>query len=274
MDVTSLRPFGGRPWSPAKREAAASLWDWHDALGRTVGVAAGSSHGDEYDGEREYLLVLASKPIAMLPAELSESAYAACQHHHLSLEDLARQARAADGFRPGHRFTTVADLEAFAGEWAIPLGRQLSALAGIRSAWQLAHVDAFCRAIFHLRHLVGLPLDLGRDRLFLPLDELERFSVEEAMIAAGKPTEGVRRVLWKHSVRIRDAFAQARPLARDLPRRYSRHFRSWWTTGLELINEIERRDFDVWSKPVSLSLYHRAQSAFQARFSRVSFRRS
>ena len=84
--------------------------------------------------------------------------------------------------------------------------------------------------------------------------------------------EQMRRLLWKQVVRARDAFAHGAPLANEISPRLARGLKRWWMGGLEVLNEIERRDYDLWTKPLELSMRHRAQVFFQARFGRTSFR--
>jgi phytoene synthase len=116
-----------------------------------------------------------------------------------------------------------------------------------------------------------LPRELEGDHLFIPGEELSVFGVDEIELGAGPPSESVKKLLWKQCVRIRDYFARALPLSKDLPRSYRVGFRRWWLGGLEVVNAIERRKYDLWSVPVELSRYHRAQARFQARFARISF---
>jgi phytoene synthase len=43
--------------------------------------------------------------------------------------------------------------------------------------------------------------------------------------------------------------------------------------ALEVLNEVERRDFDLWSTPLSVSPFRRIQARLLARFGRTTFRR-
>ena len=163
-------------------------------------------------------------------------------------------------------------LQAFIQPWAGSQGRLLARLAGHKGSWQLPLVDELTRAFFLTGRLVHLPDDLARDRLFIPLDEMRHAGVSLDQLRAGDVDEAMRRLFWKQIVRVRDAFAQGQSLARDLPRWQRRVFKQWWLGGLELVNEIERRQYDVWSQPLMVSSVQRFRVRMQALAGRTSFR--
>src|SRR5690606_35742064 len=96
--------------------------------------------------------------------------------------------------------------------------------------------------------------------------------VDPRDLASGNVTEPVRRLLWKQSLRARDALAQAIPLAGELDRGHARIFKLWWMAAVEVLGMIERRRFDVWSRPIELTPWQRVQVHFQSRFGRTTFR--
>ena len=91
-------------------------------------------------------------------------------------------------------------------------------------------------------------------------------------LAEGRVDESMKRLLWKQTIRARNAFALAEPLALELPRRKAGAFKRWWLGALEALHEISRREYDVWTRPVALSARSRMQVRIQARFGRTAFR--
>jgi phytoene synthase len=108
--------------------------------------------------------------------------------------------------------------------------------------------------------------------VYIPLRDFEKTGVSVEQLKSGALDADGRKLLWRQVIRARDAFAQGQPLAQDLSRKTRRAFKRWWLGGLEVLNEIERRKYDVWSEPITLSAFHRAQVRFQALFGRTSFR--
>ncbi len=264
-------PFYNDGWPRKKKESAEALWDFHRGL---VYADAPSLDGSDLAAyfESESARAEAGQPLRSLPEDTMRRVYDAVETYELPVDLLTRQILAAKFFKESIRFTDSRAATAFISDWAHAHGRMLSHLAGVTGSWQLRYVDEFSSGFFWAGRLVTLKEDLERDWLFIPQSDLRRAEVEIEDLRRGEMTEGVRRLLWKQTIRAKDAFAQSEQLVLDLPRRYSNAVKRWWIGGLEVLNEIARRDYDVWSEPVTLSLFHRFQVRFQARFGRTTFR--
>lgn len=262
-------PFYDDPWKPAEREAAQALWAWHTALWQ-ADPPDGQMDSFFRDEARE---AEAARPLRSIPEPACSAAYRACTHHQLPLELLAAQVRARRLLSPPVRFDAFAGLRALIHRWAVPHARLLARLAGADRNWQRPHIEALAEAFFLVRTLTELPADLAEGRLFIPVQDCARAGVTDDQLRRGRVDERVKKLLWKQSVRARDAFAQSLPLADDLERRYKGAFKRWWLGGLEALNEVERRGFDVWTSPVTLKPRHRLLVRFQARFGRTTFRK-
>jgi phytoene synthase len=88
-------------------------------------------------------------------------------------------------------------------------------------------------------------------------------------LRCGDVDEAVQGLLWKESVRIRDALAQGRPLIATLSLRRRFFLKRFWMGALELLKELERRDYDLWSEPLGLSFFRRVQVYVQTLFGRT-----
>jgi phytoene synthase len=176
---------------------------------------------------------------------------------------LAAQVGAARRLYGKTRFETSAALKDFVGRWAMPHGRLLAGLAGIDLSVRLRHADELARAFFHLGRLLTLPEDVRRGQLFIPLAALEQRGVTVEQLRTGAVDDAVQGLLWKESVRIRDALAQGRPLIPNLSLRHRFALKRFWVGALELLKELERRDYDLWSAPMELSLFRRVQVYLQ-----------
>jgi len=63
---------------------------------------------------------------------------------------------------------------------------------------------------------------------------------------------------------------QGQPLMKDLSFRYRIALKRWWHGALELLNEVERRNFDLWSAPIRLSMYRKLYVYIQTVFGRAT----
>jgi phytoene synthase len=264
------RPFYS-DWPPSAREAAQTLWQWHGALVRpqTIGTNGTSTSVDVFFAE-EQRRAAAGEPMRMVRERVWQRAYRVCEEYDLNRAWLAEQVGAAQRLQSNVRFETNAELKAFVQSWAIPHGRLLGGLAEADNTWQVRYLDELARAFFHLGRLLTLPHDLKNGRLFLPLEDLRRNEVPLKQLRAGGVTEGVRRLLWKESIRVRDALAQGQPLLKELGLWHRMMLKRWWLGALEMLQEIERRDYDLWSRPPTLSIFRRAQVYLQTLFGRAA----
>ncbi len=265
------QPFNETVWTKALRPAAQALWQWHRYRAEPVVYRHGEADWSAFF-EEESVRAAAGQTLRILPQPVVEAAYETCRAHNLPRALLADQVNASAGFLTAMRFETYAALQAFIQPWAGSQGRLLARLAGHKRSWQLPLVDELTRAFFLTGRLAHLPDDLARDRLYIPLDEMRHAGVSLDQLRAGEVDEAMRRLFWKQIVRVRDAFAQGQSLSRDLPRWQRRVFKQWWLGGLELVNEIERRDYDVWSQPLTVSSVQRFRVRMQALAGRTSFR--
>lgn len=61
-------------------------------------------------------------------------------------------------------------------------------MTGTSTPERVRHSDAVCTALQIVEHLQDVAEDLGRDRVYLPAEDMKRFHVVEADLAA--PTAG------------------------------------------------------------------------------------
>jgi len=257
------RPFYDQ-WSRSRRPAAHALWRWHTAL---TDLQPADVNGTEtrlkavFDAERER--AENGEPMRLLAEPVWTAAYEACAEHGLNRTLLGAQVGAARRLCGETRFDKTAELKDFVGLWAVPHGRLLAGLAGIDMSVHLRYVDELARGFFHLGRLLRLPADLADGRLFLPMEALRRRDVTVDQLRAGRLTDDVQGLLWKESVRVRDALAQGRPLISVLSLRHRFALKRFWIGALELLNDLERREYDLWNDPPRLSAFRRAQVYLQ-----------
>lgn len=243
--ATLPRPFLDNPWRDDKAEAAAAFWDWH------VGLSIVASNRDA------------------LRAQALE--YGA--EYGIDEAEVLMQVSAADRMAEGLRLQDADDFNEFVRQWTGAHTRLLAGLAGVGGySWQQPMLDALSRAFFLTGALMALPDDLERDVVVFPLAELEKAGVTVAELKAGDVTPAVKRLLWRMTVWARDNFANSVRLVDEGSRREAAAFRNWWFAGAEMLNVIERNNFDVWQRPPELSMYRRLLVRFQARFGNFTFK--
>jgi squalene synthase HpnC len=152
------------------------------------------------------------------------------------LRDLLQAFRYDAAFRP---FATFSDLLAYCRNSANPVGRLVLALFGYQdeARWQLS--DAICTALQLTNFWQDLGADLSRGRLYLPLEDLDRFGVSRAALEAGGNPRNLADLLRFEVERTRELFARGLPLAEQVNRRLAREVRMFASGGLTILEHIE-----------------------------------
>ena len=100
--------------------------------------------------------------------------------------------------------------------------------------------------------------DLGRGRVYLPAESLAQFGVDRDRLARGRVDESIRNLLAWEIERTRRLYARAAP-GIELVHPTSRDcLRTASTLYAEILDEIERADYDVFSGRVRVGLARRA----------------
>jgi phytoene synthase len=105
--------------------------------------------------------------------------------------------------------------------------------------------------------------DLAQGRIYLPQEDLARFGVTEAALAAGEMTEPVRALLKYECERARHFYGAA---AQAMPVAESRKLIAAEIMGgiyFEILQRIERRGYDVFTERVRVPKLVRARIALQ-----------
>ncbi|MCW8131909.1 MAG: squalene/phytoene synthase family protein [Planctomycetota bacterium] len=95
--------------------------------------------------------------------------------------------------------------------------------------------------------------DAGRDRIYLPQDDLARHGVGEADLLAAKDTPAFRALVKFEAERTKDYYRAAEELTPMIEGAGRPALEALVKIYRRLLEEIERRDYDVLSKRVSLS---------------------
>ena len=103
--------------------------------------------------------------------------------------------------------------------------------------------------------------DLRRGRVYLPQESLYTFGVDRERLLRGNVDEPIRNLLAFEIARTRDFYRRAAP-GLDLVHPTSRHcLRTAFTLYSGILDEIERADYDVFSRRVHVPLPRRASVA-------------
>lgn len=146
------------------------------------------------------------------------------------------------------RYADFAELLDYCRRSANPIGRLLLHLYGRATPGNLARSDAICSALQLVNFCQDVAIDWRKDRVYLPQDDLARFGVTEAAIAAGEAGGSWRALLEFEVRRARAMLLSGAPLARDLPGRVGWELRMVVQGGLRILEKIDAVRGDVFRR--------------------------
>jgi squalene synthase HpnC len=136
---------------------------------------------------------------------------------------------------------------------ANPVGRLVLYTCGYTDEERFRLSDATCSALQLANFWQDVRVDFGKDRVYIPQEDMQRFGVSDATIQKGIATAEFRALL-KHEVDYaRSLFHEGLPLINMVERDLALDLDLFSRGGLEILNAIERQDYDVLSARPSIS---------------------
>jgi squalene synthase HpnC len=146
------------------------------------------------------------------------------------------------------RYETWDELLDYCRRSADPVGRLVLLVFGYRDSELLPLSDAICTGLQLANHWQDVAVDLGKDRIYVPKELRDRFSVGEWDLNAGKVTEGFRALMAELVSRTRTLFAKGRPLCDRVGRDLRFEMRLTWLGGSSILDRIEAAGYDVYRR--------------------------
>jgi squalene synthase HpnC len=135
---------------------------------------------------------------------------------------------------------------------ANPVGALMLHLYGVHDAASLKQSDAVCSALQLINFWQDVAIDWDKERIYIPLDDLARFGIDEAQIGRGVVDDRWRALMQFEVDRARALMHSGAPLALRLPGRVGWELRLVIQGGLRILERIEQVDHDVFRRRPSL----------------------
>ncbi len=154
-----------------------------------------------------------------------------------------------DVTRPRHQ--TFDDLLGYCRCSANPVGRLVLHLFGAASAATVDRSDDLCTALQLTNFWQDIAVDLQKDRIYLPLDDLRRFGYTETDLRSSAMDARFRGLMTFQVARTRALFLRGRPLLGMVRGRLRFELDLIWRGGVAILDAIERSGYDVFrTRPV------------------------
>ncbi|WP_371543703.1 squalene synthase HpnC [Streptomyces sp. NBC_00554] len=147
------------------------------------------------------------------------------------------------------RYETYDDLVAYCELSANPVGRLVLAVTGTETPERVRRSDAVCTSLQIVEHLQDVAEDLGRDRIYLPAEDMKRFHVQEADLAPATAGASVRALVAYEAERARNLLNEGTPLVGSVHGRLKLLLAGFVAGGRAAIRAIAAAEYDVLPGP-------------------------
>jgi squalene synthase HpnC len=151
------------------------------------------------------------------------------------------------------RYETWEQLRRYCSLSADPVGQLVLEVFGAASEATVALSDSICTALQLAEHCQDVAEDLDAGRVYLPLEDLERYGCSVSQLQAPHAGPQVRAVVAFEVVRARALLAQGLPLLGLLHGRARLGVAGFIAGGRAALRAIERAGYDVLAGPPSVT---------------------
>ena len=176
------------------------------------------------------------------------------------------------------RYRTIQEVLEYCRYSANPVGRLVLYVCGYADEERFQLSDATCSALQLANFWQDVRVDFGKDRVYLPQEDMKRFGVSDETIAQGAATPAFRALLKYEVDFARGLFEDGLPLIGRVGSELALDLDLFSRGGLAILRAIERENYDVLrarpalSKRTKMALALRAFSGKVLPFFRLSER--
>ncbi len=142
-------------------------------------------------------------------------------------------------------FTEVLD---YCSNSANPIGRILLELFDVRNDKAFYYSDKICTALQITNFIQDTRTDFGKERIYYPLNEMEKFGVGEKMFEMNEISDNLKKLIEFSVNRVQSLYDEGKGLLEFISGRFK--YEIAWTIrgGEEILSKIRGADFDVFTK--------------------------
>jgi squalene synthase HpnC len=162
------------------------------------------------------------------------------------------------------RYETYEDVHAYCRNSANPIGRLLLLLLNYRSEKMMQLSDSICTALQLTNFWQDVSVDLQKDRIYLPLEELEEFGYSEQDLFDQKVNNNFCNLMAFQVRRTADLFVEGKPLLTMVGKDLSMELKLTWNGGTRILQKIHQQNYDVLTKRPALSKLNKLGLLFRS----------
>jgi phytoene synthase len=171
-----------------------------------------------------------------------------------------------------NRYESFGQLLDYCRRSANPIGRLILLLFGYRDDERLRWSDEICSALQLANHWQDVAIDLEKNRVYLPEEDLSRFDLTIGDLRQRRIDERLTRMMKFEVERAREMFVRGKPLCTSVRGRLGLELRSVWLGGMRILERIEENGYDVFEHRPVISSFDKITILLRA-VSKGAFRR-
>jgi squalene synthase HpnC len=137
---------------------------------------------------------------------------------------------------------------------ANPVGLLMLSLYGAADARNVTDSNAICSSLQLINFLQDVAIDREKDRIYIPLEDLDRFGVASAQLDLAEADAAFQALMRFEVERARAMMLGGAPLAKRLPGRIGWELRMVVQGGLRILERLEQVQYDVFRRRPKLGL--------------------
>jgi squalene synthase HpnC len=162
------------------------------------------------------------------------------------------------------RYGTYEDVLAYCRNSANPVGRLMLLLLNYRSETMMHLSDSICTALQLTNFWQDVSVDLQKDRIYLPLEDLEEFGYSEQDLFSRKVNDPFSNLMAYQVRRTAELFSEGKPLLALVDKDLSMELKLTWNGGMKILQKIHRQNYDVLTKRPALSKLDKLELLFRS----------
>ncbi len=158
-----------------------------------------------------------------------------------------------------NRYQTFNDLLGYCSCSANPVGRLVLMIFGHRDERLFSLSDSICTALQLTNFWQDVSVDIQKDRLYIPIEDMTRFGYPVEKWETGVADENFRQ-LMKHQVeRTRELFYRGAELPSLVEKELQLELKLVWFGGMSVLKRLEKIQYDVFHRRPALKWNHKLQ---------------
>jgi phytoene synthase len=124
--------------------------------------------------------------------------------------------------------------------------------------------DHICTALQLTNFWQDISVDLQKDRIYLPLEDLEEFAYSEQDLLERKFDNRFRKLMAFQVQRTAELFIEGKPLLSRIGKDLSRELRITWNGGTRILQKIHKQDYNVLKQRPALTMLDKLGLLFRS----------